>query len=125
MPFRNGLFLSAAASIALEYECNEIYYGPHADDAAGNAYPDCSVEFNESMNLAVYLGSGRKVRLVAPFVDKTKKDIVAEGLRLGVPYELTWSCYDGGEKPCHKCGTCIDREAAFAANSVVDPLAKG
>ena len=83
VPFRNGLFLSAAASIALEYECNEIYYGPHADDAAGNAYPDCSVEFNESMNLAVYLGSGRKVRLVAPFVDKTKKDIVAEGLRLG------------------------------------------
>ena len=107
VPFRNGLFLSAAASIALEYE-----------------YPDCSVEFNESMNLAVYLGSGRKVRLVAPFVDKTKKDIVAEGLRLGVPYELTWSCYDGGEKPCHKCGTCIDREAAFAANGVVDPLAK-
>ena len=47
VPFRNGLFLSAAASIALEYECNEIYYGPHADDAAGNAYPDCSVEFNE------------------------------------------------------------------------------
>ena len=124
VPFRNGLFLSASASIALEYECNEIYYGPHADDAAGNAYPDCSVEFNESMNLAVYLGSGRKVRLVAPFVDKTKKDIVAEGLRLGVPYELTWSCYDGGEKPCHKCGTCIDREAAFAANGVVDPLAE-
>ena len=124
VPFRNGLFLSAAASIALEYECNEIYYGPHADDTAGNAYPDCSVEFNESMNLAVYLGSGRKVRLVAPFVDKTKKDIVAEGLRLGVPYELTWSCYDGGEKPCHKCGTCIDREAAFAANGVVDPLAE-
>ena len=124
VPFRNGLFLSAAASIALEYECNEIYYGPHADDAAGNAYPDCSVEFNESMNLAVYLGSGRKVRLVAPFVDKTKKDIVAEGLRLGVPYELTWSCYDGGVKPCHKCGTCIDREAAFAANGVVDPLAE-
>ena len=54
VPFRNGLFLSAAASIALEYECNEIYYGPHADDAAGNAYPDCSVEFNESMNLALY-----------------------------------------------------------------------
>lgn len=124
VPFRNGLFLSAAASIALEYGCNEIYYGPHADDAAGNAYPDCSIEFNEAMNLAVYLGSGRKVRLVAPFVAKTKKEIVAEGLRLGVPYELTWSCYDGGEKPCHKCGTCIDREAAFAANGVIDPLTK-
>lgn len=122
VPFRNGLFLAAAASLALEYDCDEIYYGPHADDAAGNAYPDCSQEFNAAMNQAVYLGSGKKVRLVAPFVNKTKKDIVAEGLRLGVPYELTWSCYDGGELPCHECGTCIDREAAFAANGVIDPL---
>ena len=124
VPFRNGLFLATAASIALEYDCGEIYYGPHADDAAGNAYPDCSHEFNEAMNQAVYLGSGKKVRLVAPFVDKTKKDIVAEGLRLGVPYELTWSCYDGGAAPCHQCGTCRDREAAFAANGVVDPLSR-
>ena len=124
VPFRNGLFLATAASIALEYGCDVIYYGPHADDAAGNAYPDCSHEFNEAMNQAVYLGSGQKVRLIAPFVDRTKKDIVAEGLRLGVPYELTWSCYDGGEKPCHECGTCRDREAAFAANGVVDPLVK-
>lgn len=124
VPFRNGLFLSTAASIALEYECDVIYYGPHADDAAGNAYPDCSVEFNQAMEQAIYIGSGKKLRLEAPFVDKTKKDIVAEGLRLGVPYELTWSCYCGTEKPCHKCGTCIDRERAFEANGVIDPLMK-
>lgn len=122
VPFRNGLFLATAASIALEYHCDVIFYGVHADDAAGNAYPDCSHEFNEAMNQAVYLGSGKKLRLLAPFVDKTKKDVVAEGLRLGVPYELTWSCYEGGTTPCHKCGTCIDREAAFAANGVLDPL---
>lgn len=124
VPFRNGLFLSTAASIALEYECDVIYYGPHADDAAGSAYPDCSVEFNQAMEQAIYIGSGKKLRLEAPFVDKTKKDIVAEGLRLGVPYELTWSCYCGTEKPCHKCGTCIDRELAFEANGVIDPLMK-
>lgn len=124
VPFRNGLFLSTAASIALEYECDVIYYGPHADDAAGNAYPDCSIEFNEAMKQAIYLGSGKKLRLEAPFVDKTKKEIVAEGLRLGVPYELTWSCYCGTDKPCRKCGTCIDREQAFLANGVVDPLLK-
>lgn len=122
VPFRNGLFLAAAASIALEYGCDVIFYGPHADDAAGSAYPDCSQEFNAAMNEAVYLGTGKKVRLLAPFVNKTKKDIIAEGLRLGVPYELTWSCYDGGDEPCHCCGTCIDREAAFAANGVTDPL---
>lgn len=124
VPFRNGLFLSTAASIALEYECDVIYYGPHVDDAAGSAYPDCSVEFNEAMQQAIYIGSGKKLRLEAPFVDKTKKDIVAEGLRMGVPYELTWSCYCGTEKPCRKCGTCIDREKAFLANGVVDPLLK-
>ena len=124
VPFRNGLFLSTAASIALEYECDVIYYGPHADDAAGSAYPDCSVEFNQAMEQAIYIGSGKKLRLEAPFVDKTKKDIVAEGLRLGVPYELTWSCYCGTEKPCHKCGTCIDRERAFEANGGIDPLMK-
>lgn len=124
VPFRNGLFLSTAASIALEYECDVIYYGPHADDAAGNAYPDCSIEFNEAMKQAIYLGSGKKLHLEAPFVDKTKKEIVAEGLRLGVPYELTWSCYCGTDKPCRKCGTCIDREQAFLANGVVDPLLK-
>lgn len=124
VPFRNGLFLSAAASLALEYGCDVIYYGPHKDDAAGNAYPDCSVDFHEAMNRAIYLGSGQKVRLVAPFVNKTKKDIIAEGLRLGVPYELTWSCYSGGSRPCGKCGTCIDRQKAFEANGVVDPLLK-
>lgn len=73
VPFRNGLFLSTAASIALEYACDVIYYGPHADDAAGNAYPDCSPEFNAAMQQAIYLGSGKKLRLEAPFVDKTKK----------------------------------------------------
>lgn len=122
VPFRNGLFLSAAASIALAYDCDVIYYGPHADDAAGNAYPDCSTAFNDAMAQAIFLGSGNKLSIEAPFVNKHKKDIVAEGLRLKVPYELTWSCYVGGEKPCRCCGTCRDREEAFSANGVVDPL---
>ncbi len=122
VPFRNGLFLSTAASIALEYDCDVIYYGPHADDAAGEAYPDCSPAFNAAMERAIFLGSGQKLHLEAPFVNKHKKDIVAEGSRLHVPYELTWSCYNGGAEPCHECGTCRDREAAFIANSTIDPL---
>lgn len=121
VPFRNGLFLSAAASIALSRNCEIIYYGAHADDAAGFAYPDCSPVFNNAMNTAIYEGSGHQLRIEAPFVNKTKSDIVAIGLKLGVPYELTWSCYEGGDKPCGKCGTCIDRAAAFAANGVADP----
>lgn len=121
VPFRNGLFLSAAASIALSNDCEVVYYGAHADDAAGFAYPDCSPVFNQAMNTAIYEGSGHQLHIEAPFVHQTKADIVATGLKLGVPYALTWSCYEGGEQPCGKCGTCIDRAAAFAANSVVDP----
>ncbi len=121
VPFRNGLFLSSAASIALSHGCEVIYYGAHADDAAGNAYPDCSQDFNDAINTAIYLGSGKQLRVEAPFVGKTKADVVKEGLRLHAPYELTWSCYEGGEKPCGLCGTCRDRAAAFAANGVADP----
>lgn len=124
VPFRNGLFLSTAASIALSKNCQIIYYGAHSDDSAGNAYPDCSPEFNEAMNRAIYLGSGKELKIVAPFVKLHKSDIVKKGLELGLPYELTWSCYEGKEYSCGKCGTCIDREKAFEINNSIDPLVK-
>lgn len=118
VPFRNGLFLSAAASVALSKECSVLMYGAHADDAAGNAYPDCSRTFVDAMNKAIYEGSGRQLRIEAPFVGLNKSAVVAEGKRLGVPYELTWSCYEGGEEPCRVCGTCRDRREAFLANGI-------
>lgn len=121
VPFRNGLFLSTAASIALSKGCEVIYYGAHSDDAAGSAYPDCSVEFNNTIAEAIYLGSGNSLRVEAPFVKLTKAEVVKTGLGIKVPYELTWSCYEGGDKPCGKCGTCIDREKAFELNGVTDP----
>lgn len=124
VPFRNGLFLSSAASIALSHGCSKIMYGAHADDAAGAAYPDCSLDFVNAMNQAIYLGSGNQLTIEAPFVSLTKADVVKKGLELGVPYDLTWSCYEGGEKPCGKCGTCIDRQRAFELNGTVDPLLK-
>lgn len=124
VPFRNGLFLSSAASIALSHGCSKIMYGAHADDAAGAAYPDCSLDFVNAMNQAIYLGSGNQLTIEAPFVSLTKADVVKKGLELGVPYALTWSCYEGGDKPCGKCGTCIDRQKAFEKNGVVDPLLK-
>lgn len=122
VPFRNGLFLASAASIALSNGCEVIYYGAHADDAAGNAYPDCSEDFNKAMNGAVFIGSGKQLRIEAPFIGKHKADVVLEGLRLSAPYHLTWSCYEGGDKPCGKCGTCRDRVSAFRANGVEDPV---
>ncbi|MBD5158864.1 MAG: 7-cyano-7-deazaguanine synthase QueC [Ruminococcus sp.] len=125
VPFRNGLFLSSASSIALSNDCSVIYYGAHSDDSAGNAYPDCSDDFNNAMNQAIYLGSGGQLEIIAPFVNLTKADVVKKGLELSVPYELTWSCYEGGNKPCGKCGTCRDRIRAFELNGVTDPLMKG
>ncbi len=121
VPFRNGLFLSSAASIALSKDCDVIYYGAHSDDAAGCAYPDCSDEFNKAINEAIYLGSGKKLKVAAPFINKTKAEVVKIGIDLKVPYEYTWSCYEGEDKPCGKCGTCIDRAEAFRLNGVKDP----
>ena len=99
-------------------------YGAHADDSAGNAYPDCSKAFNDAMNTAVYEGSGKQLSIEAPFVGMNKAGVVKLGLEIGVPYELTWSCYEGNDEPCGKCGTCIDRIAAFEANDVKDPIYK-
>ena len=122
VPFRNGLFLSSAASIALSKNCGLIYYGAHSDDAAGNAYPDCSDVFNDAMNQAIYEGSGHQLQIKAPFVKMTKAEVVKIGLELKVPYELTWSCYEGNERPCGTCGTCRDRQTAFLKNGIIDPL---
>lgn len=121
VPFRNGLFLSAAASIALSNDCSVLYYGAHADDAAGSAYPDCSTDFYNAMNKAIYEGSGKQIKVEAPFISWTKAEVVKKGLELGVPYKYTWSCYNGNDKPCGKCGTCIDRAKAFELNGVKDP----
>ena len=118
VPFRNGLFLSSAASLALSKDCQVIYYGAHADDAAGNAYPDCSSDFNNAIARAIYIGSGNQLKVEAPFVNLTKAEVVAIGVKLGVPYEMTWSCYEGGDKPCGVCGTCRDRKTAFLANGL-------
>lgn len=125
VPFRNGLMLSAVASFAMSIypdDIVQIYLGNHADDAAGNAYPDCSKEFTAMMNRAIYEGSGHKCLLESPFVTMHKTQVVAEGLKLQVPFELTTSCYNGKDRACGKCGTCIDRIKAFRENNAIDPI---
>ena len=124
VPFRNGLMLSLMASLALSefpHETVYIYLGAHADDSAGSAYADCSPQFAFAMYEAINIGSYNQVHVCAPFINYTKKDVVSKGLELDTPYELTWSCYEGGDKPCGTCGTCRDRAAAFAHNGVQDP----
>jgi 7-cyano-7-deazaguanine synthase len=124
VPFRNGLFLAAAASLAMSLEQEEetaIYIGAHADDAAGCAYADCSPQFNQAMGQAISLGTYDKISLVSPFIDLNKAQILRLGLGLGAPYQYTWSCYEGDDKPCGLCATCLDRQKAFADCGVADP----
>jgi 7-cyano-7-deazaguanine synthase len=125
VPFRNGLMLSSVAALALSINPDDttyIYLGAHADDSAGNAYADTSKEFTDAMYQAIKVGSYEKVLVEAPLVNMNKAEVVKTGLELEVPYELTWSCYLGGDKACGKCATCLDRIQAFEMNYKSDPI---
>lgn len=125
VPFRNGLLLSSVTALAVSLYPDdevEVYYGAHADDAAGRAYADCSPEFTDAMNKAINIGTYEKVTLAAPLINMNKGEVVKTGLAIGVPYHLTTSCYEGREKACGTCGTCIDRINAFKVNGVEDPI---
>ena len=124
VPFRNGLMLASVAALAMSIYSDDgvdIYIGAHADDAAGRAYADCSEEFTDTIGKAISIGTYDKVKLKAPLVNLNKAGVVKTGLEIGTPYELTWSCYEGTEKPCGECGTCIDRNNAFKVNGIIDP----
>ena len=129
VPFRNGLILSAVASLSLslypDCEFIDIYIGVHSDDYAQSAYADCSIAFIDEIAKAIKLGTYDKVNIKAPFVNVNKAEIVHTGLTYKVPYNLTWSCYEGGEYPCGTCATCIDRLEAFRKNGILeDPCGK-
>jgi 7-cyano-7-deazaguanine synthase len=113
-PGRNIVMLAYAYGMAAEYDAGEIYFGPNADDAAG--YPDCREEFLLRFDEACRLGTGHAAQLVMPLIRLSKADIVREGDRLGVPWDLTFSCYAPVDhRPCGRCDACVLRDAAFAA----------
>lgn len=122
VPFRNGTLISIATAYALKTGAEALYFGAHAEDAMNWAYPDCTPEFIGAMKNAVWVGSYYKVRLITPLEWLSKAEIVANGKKMGVPFELTWSCYQGKEKACGKCATCISRLEAFKQNGLTDPI---
>ncbi len=119
VPNRNMILLAIAVGYAVKVDEREVYYAAHKSDYA--IYPDCRKEFVKALDTAVYLATDRSVEVKAPFLDMTKAEVVKLGLELRVPYELTWSCYKGEERPCLKCGTCLERTEAFLLNGVKDP----
>ena len=111
VPFRNGIMLSIAAGIAENEKLQYIMLANHAGDHT--IYPDCRPEFVDAMDKAVCAGTWNGVRLLTPYTNISKTEIVRHGLRLGINYDETWSCYKGGDKPCGVCGTCREREEAL------------
>ena len=121
-PGRNMVFLAYATSLAYTVGASIVVTGIHQEDYPG--YPDCREWFLVNMETTAQAALSSPVQLWTPFLHKTKTEIVKLGLELGTPYSLTWTCYAGGEKPCHECDACIRRERAFVANGTIDPLLK-
>jgi 7-cyano-7-deazaguanine synthase len=119
VPFRNAIFLSAAVAYAVTVGATHIFYGAHGSDEPN--YPDCRREFYEAFEKAARLGTEQDITIEAPFNGYKKSDLLKEAVKLGVPLDLTWSCYRDGEKHCGRCESCINRKRAFAEAGIADP----
>lgn len=119
VPNRNMILLSIAAGWAISHDCQAVAFGAHSGEYT--PYPDCRPEFAEAMDVAAQLCDWKPLRILAPFVEWTKAEIVSRGAELNVPFENTWSCYVGGPLHCGRCGTCVDRKTAFASSGIHDP----
>lgn len=119
VPNRNAVLLMAAAGIALANGCTRVVTAVHAGDH--HVYPDCRPAFIESARRTIELGTDGAVTLHAPFVSYTKTDIAELAGALDAPTDLTWSCYEGGDIHCGRCGTCVERVEAFTDAGVPDP----
>jgi 7-cyano-7-deazaguanine synthase len=133
VPNRNMVLISLAGARAAAINADLVAYAAHAGDHA--IYPDCRPEFAVHAGNALYFGNDPHIKLLRPFIDLTKTEICRLGYGLGVPFELTWSCYapqlveghptEGIISPtyihCGKCGTCVERREAFRDSKVPDP----
>ena len=119
VPNRNMIMLSVAAGVAIARKADVVSYAAHAGDHA--IYPDCRADFAEAVDKAIHLADWHEVGLARPFVSMTKAEIAKRGHEIGAPMSSTWSCYEGGEVHCGKCGTCVERQEAFAIAGANDP----
>lgn len=122
VPFRNANLLSIATSFAEAKGAEAIFIGVQSLDYSG--YPDCRPQFIEAFQKVIDLGTKdtTKITLKTPFIRLTKTDILRIGMKLGVPYEHTWSCYRNEGAACSTCGSCHFRKEAFDAIGIRDPI---
>ena len=121
VPNRNMVLLSMAIAYAVSLEAGKVYYGAHSGDH--HIYPDCRPEFVEAMNAVSKIANYQSVEIVTPFLHSSKGEILQAGLAMNLDYANTWTCYNGREKSCGKCGACNERLEAFAEQGKTDPLA--
>jgi 7-cyano-7-deazaguanine synthase len=126
VPARNTIFLSFALAYAEVTDADDIFLGINAIDYSG--YPDCRPEYLEAYERMANLATkattqdGRVFHIHAPLLRMNKAEIIHKGIELGVPYELTWSCYEGGELACGTCDSCLLRLNGFAEAGLQDPI---
>ncbi len=120
VPNRNSIFLALAVAYASRIGADRVFYGAHFSDRG--VYPDCRKEFVDAFMHAERVATENfELTVEAPFVDMNKGDVVKLGIRLGVPYHMTWSCYGGGSVHCGTCSSCRERKRAFIEAGVKDP----
>jgi 7-cyano-7-deazaguanine synthase len=119
VPFRNAIFLSTAVAYAVTLGASQIFYGAQGSDEP--FYPDCRREFYKAFEKAARLGTCEDITIKAPFSGGKKSQLIAEGAKLCVPFELTWSCYLDGKKHCGKCESCVNRKKSFKDAAITDP----
>lgn len=120
VPNRNMILLALATGYAVTLEAGAVWYGAHGGDHA--IYPDCRPEFVEKMDAVCRVANYQPVAIEAPYLRWDKTRILADGLGMGLDYSQTWTCYNGREKACGVCGSCVERLEAFAAHGIEDPL---
>ncbi|WP_462171416.1 7-cyano-7-deazaguanine synthase QueC [Pseudoalteromonas xiamenensis] len=120
VPNRNMILLSLAVGYAVSLKANKVYYGAHSGDHA--IYPDCRPEFVKKMDDVCRIANYEEIEIVCPYLNESKIEILADGLKMGLDYGQTWTCYNGREKACGKCGACQERLEAFEINQAQDPL---
>jgi 7-cyano-7-deazaguanine synthase len=118
VPFRNAIFLSIAVAYAVGVGATSVFYGAQGSDEP--FYPDCRREFYKSFEATARLGTGKDVFVEAPFSNIPKSETIKLGAKLGVPFDLTWSCYLNESKHCGKCESCVNRKKAFKESGVAD-----
>jgi len=120
---RNIIFLSYAFSLAESIGAKHIFIGAHIHDYSG--YPDCRPLFLKNFQQAANSGIKYKnIKIISPLIKKDKREIIKIGIKLGVPFGHTWSCYQGKKHPCLRCDSCRFRIAAFQSLGLKDPLLK-